>query len=141
MLSGFPYLLQEMNGLDSIPNSLRVLISGGDVLRQSYVDRLVDKVTVYNTYGPSETTVCASYYNCSNGHALEDGTYPVGKAVEGISFDLTDMDPITVTYMIGDADGDEDAGDRENGVIVQFDGFEGFCAIEPDERPCFDVDI
>ena len=26
----------------------------------------------------------------------------------GISFDLTDMDPITVTYMIGDADGDED---------------------------------
>ncbi len=90
MLSGFPYLLQEMNGLDSIPNSLRVLISGGDALRQSYVDRLVDKVTVYNTYGPSETTVCASYYNCSNGHALEDGTYPVGKAVEGASIKILD---------------------------------------------------
>lgn len=90
MLSGFPYLLQEMNGLDSIPNSLRVLISGGDVLRQSYVDRLVDKVTVYNTYGPSETTVCASYYNCSNGHALEDGTYPVGKALEGASIKILD---------------------------------------------------
>ena len=90
MLSGFPYLLQEMNGLDSIPNSLRVLISGGDVLRQSYVDRLVDKVTVYNTYGPSETTVCASYYNCSNGHALEDGTYPVGKAVQGTSIKILD---------------------------------------------------
>ena len=90
MLSGFPYLLQEMNSLDSIPNSLRVLISGGDVLRQSYVDRLVDKVTVYNTYGPSETTVCASYYNCSNGHALEDGTYPVGKAVEGASIKILD---------------------------------------------------
>ncbi len=90
MFSGFPYLLLEMNGLDSIPNSLRVLISGGDVLRQSYVDRLVDKVTVYNTYGPSETTVCASYYNCSNGHALEDGTYPVGKAVEGASIKILD---------------------------------------------------
>ena len=90
MLSGFPYLLQEMNGLDSIPNSLRVLISGGDALRQSYVDRLVDKVTVYNTYGPSETTVCASYYNCSNGHALEDGTYPVGKAVEDASIKILD---------------------------------------------------
>ena len=90
MLSGFPYLLQEMNSLDSIPNSLRVLISGGDVLRQSYVDRLVDKVTVYNTYGPSETTVCASYYNCSNGHALEDGTYPVGKAVEDASIKILD---------------------------------------------------
>ena len=90
MLSGFPYLLQEMNGLDSIPNSLRVLISGGDALRQSYVDRLVDKVTVYNTYGPSETTVCVSYYNCSNCHALEDGTYPVGKAVEGASIKILD---------------------------------------------------
>ena len=53
MLSGFPYILQEINGLDSIPNSLRVLISGGDVIRQSYVDQLVDQVTVYNTYGPS----------------------------------------------------------------------------------------
>ncbi|MBQ6412002.1 MAG: amino acid adenylation domain-containing protein [Ruminococcus sp.] len=90
MLSGFPYLLQEMNGLESIPKSLRLLISGGDVIRQSYVDRLVDKVTVYNTYGPSETTVCASYYNCSNGHALEDGTYPVGKAVEGASVKILD---------------------------------------------------
>ncbi len=90
MLSGFPYLLQEMNGLESIPKSLRLLISGGDVIRQSYVDRLVDQVTVYNTYGPSETTVCATYYNCSEGYALEDGSYPVGKAVKGASIKILD---------------------------------------------------
>lgn len=90
MLSGFPYLLQEMNGLDSIPNALRLLISGGDVIRQSYVDQLVNKVSVYNTYGPSETTVCASYFNCSEGYALEDGTYPVGKAVKGTSIKILD---------------------------------------------------
>ncbi len=90
MLSGFPYLLQEINGLESIPNSLRLLISGGDVIRQSYVDRLVDQVTVYNTYGPSETTVCATYYNCSNGYALKDSTYPVGKAVQGTSIKILD---------------------------------------------------
>lgn len=90
MLSGFPYLLQEMNGLDSIPNALRLLISGGDVIRQSYVDQLVNKVSVYNTYGPSETTVCASYFNCSEGYALEDGSYPVGKAVKGASIKILD---------------------------------------------------
>lgn len=90
MLSGFPYLLQEMNSLDSIPNALRLLISGGDVIRQSYVDQLVNKVSVYNTYGPSETTVCASYFNCSEGYALEDGSYPVGKAVKGASIKILD---------------------------------------------------
>ena len=33
MISGFPYLLAEMNHLSVIPSSLRLLISGGDVLR------------------------------------------------------------------------------------------------------------
>ena len=90
IISGFPYLLQEMNELPALPKSLRLLISGGDVLRASYVDRLLRQVTVYNTYGPSETTVCAAYYNCSNGEPLADGTYPVGKAVQGTDIVLLD---------------------------------------------------
>lgn len=44
MLSGFPYLLAEMNHLPEIPKSLRLLISGGDVLRGAYVDRLHDSI-------------------------------------------------------------------------------------------------
>lgn len=82
MLSGFPYLLAEMNHLPEIPKSLRLLISGGDVLRGAYVDRLVGQAEVYNTYGPSETTVCASYYRCNDGTVLEDGTYPIGRPVK-----------------------------------------------------------
>ena len=39
MISGFPYLLLELNKLERIPSSLRLLISGGDVLRANYVDR------------------------------------------------------------------------------------------------------
>ena len=91
VISGFPYLLQEMNGLPALPESLRLLISGGDVLRASYVDRLIHRVTVYNTYGPSETTVCAAYYNCSEGAPLEDGTYPVGKPVYGADIVIADL--------------------------------------------------
>lgn len=89
-ISGFPYLMLEMNHLENIPKSLRLLISGGDVLRESYVTNLAPKVAVYNTYGPSETTVCASYYNCSKGSALEDGTYPVGKPVLGSNIFIMD---------------------------------------------------
>lgn len=90
VISGFPYLLQEMNEISNLPESLRLLISGGDVLRASYVDKLVRKVTVYNTYGPSETTVCAAYYNCSKGTPLADGTYPVGKPVYGTDIVMVD---------------------------------------------------
>jgi non-ribosomal peptide synthetase component F len=91
MLSGFPYLLAEMNHLPSIPSSLRLLISGGDVLRGHHVNNLLDKAEVYNTYGPSETTVCASYYRCRNGGVLEDGTYPLGPPVLGTAIKLLEQ--------------------------------------------------
>lgn len=91
ILSGFPYLLADLNHLDSIPASLRLLISGGDVLRGHQVDNLLDKAEVYNTYGPSETTVCASYYRCRTGKVLEDGTYPIGKPVLGAEIKILDQ--------------------------------------------------
>ncbi len=92
MISGFPYLLAEMNHLPQIPSSLRLLISGGDVLRGVYVDRLLDQAEVYNTYGPSETTVCASYFRCSGGTVLEDGTYPIGRPVLGAEIRILDQE-------------------------------------------------
>lgn len=90
IISGFPYLLLEMNSLPDIPASLRLLISGGDVLRASYIANLVDKVDIYNTYGPSETTVCASYFRCNGVEALDDGTYPIGKGVLGTTIKILD---------------------------------------------------
>lgn len=97
IISGFPYLLQSINELKQIPASLRLLISGGDVLRAAYVDRLVDRLAVYNTYGPGETTVCASYYDCSRGIVLDDGTYPIGKPVLGADIILSDADGVEVS--------------------------------------------
>lgn len=91
MISGFPYLLAEMNHLPQIPPSLRLLISGGDVLRGIYVDRLLEQAQVYNTYGPSETTVCASYYRCNGGTVLADGTYPIGHPVKGAKIRILDQ--------------------------------------------------
>lgn len=88
-ISGFPYLLAEMNKLEGLPRSLRLLISGGDVLRAAYIDRLRGMgPAIYNTYGPSETTVCASYFRCDNVPALADGTFPIGRAVKGVSIKI-----------------------------------------------------
>ncbi len=80
-----------MNHLPEIPSSLRLLISGGDVLRGVYVDNLLDKAEVYNTYGPSETTVCASYYRCNGGEVLKNGTYPIGHPVKGAEIRILDQ--------------------------------------------------
>lgn len=90
IVSGFPYLFAEMNHLDSLPQSLRLVLSGGDILRASYVNRLVNQVEVYNTYGPSETTVCATYYRCNRGQILEDETYPIGHAIRGVEVLILD---------------------------------------------------
>lgn len=91
VISGFPYLLAEMNKLDTLPPSIRLLISGGDILRNSYIDKLRDfDVMIYNTYGPSEATVCATYYRCDNARSLPDGTFPVGKAIKGVTVKILD---------------------------------------------------
>lgn len=90
-ISGFPYLLADMNRYHCYPSRLRLLISGGDVIRAAYLTWLrYQNFVIYNTYGPSETTVCATYYRVDNAGPLDDGTYPVGKAVKGVSVKILD---------------------------------------------------
>lgn len=92
-ISGFPYLLADMNRHRRFPSALRLLISGGDVVRESYISWLKKQdFVIYNTYGPSETTVCATYYKIDNSEALDDGTFPVGKAIKGVDVRILDAD-------------------------------------------------
>ena len=93
ILDGFPYLLAEMNKLDRIPKSIKLIISGGDVIRASYITRLKDLgIKIYNTYGPSETTVCSNYFRVDNAEPLEDGTFPIGKAIKGVEVKILDKE-------------------------------------------------
>lgn len=90
-ISGFPYLLADMNRSRRYPRSLRLLISGGDVIRAAYISWLKDRdFIIYNTYGPSETTVCATYFRVDDAKPLDDGTYPVGKAIRGVDVRILD---------------------------------------------------
>jgi amino acid adenylation domain-containing protein len=62
VLSTTPLVINEINNHDDREKlSLRVLISGGDALKASYIDNLFGRVKLYNTYGPTEATVCASF--------------------------------------------------------------------------------
>ena len=67
-ISVSPLLLNEIDKL-AHTGSIRIFISGGDVLKREYIENLLMKenVSVYNTYGPTETTVCATYYRCVPG--------------------------------------------------------------------------
>lgn len=93
IIDGFPYLIAEMNKLPEIPQSVKLIISGGDVIRGSYITNLRNRgIKIYNTYGPSETTVCSNYYRLDNSEPLEDGTFPIGKAVKGVEVRILDKD-------------------------------------------------
>ena len=93
IIDGFPYLLAEMNKLDYIPKTIKLIISGGDVIRASYITHLKNLgIKIYNTYGPSETTVCSNYYRVDNAEPLADGTFPIGKAVKGVEVKILDKD-------------------------------------------------
>lgn len=92
ILDGFPYLIADLNRRpDLLPQKVRLIISGGDVVRKSYIANLQEKgVRIYNTYGPSETTVCSNYYRIDNAPALPDGTFPIGKSIKGVSVRILD---------------------------------------------------
>lgn len=67
VLSATPLVLNEVNNLSEEQLcSLRLVISGGDLLRTSCINNLFRFVEVYNTYGPTECTVCATYHKLSS---------------------------------------------------------------------------
>jgi amino acid adenylation domain-containing protein len=66
VLSTNPYIIKYLN-THGLPPSLRILISGGDVLLPAVIGNIVKAGTdLYNTYGPTESTVCATYYKVTS---------------------------------------------------------------------------
>ncbi len=78
LLSTNPYVVQYLN--DHFANydlSLKTLISGGDKLKRTQIHQLLDQINVYNTYGPTESTVCATYHKVDT---IEDNI-PIGHPI------------------------------------------------------------
>ncbi|MGN6715277.1 amino acid adenylation domain-containing protein, partial [Anaerocolumna jejuensis] len=78
LISCSPLLLNEFNNKEEL-SSVKAFISGGDVLKKRYVSNLLSYAEVYNTYGPTEATVCCSYYRVPNN--VDYDNIPIGKAI------------------------------------------------------------
>ena len=61
ILSTTPMVIEWLNNETLSTTNLRYLISGGDVLHSSNINNLFQKVPIVNGYGPSETTVAATF--------------------------------------------------------------------------------
>jgi tyrocidine synthetase-3 len=87
-----PLLLNELNqpGTTNIDN-IHTFISGGDVLKGRYIDNLLKEGRVYNTYGPTEATVCAAYYKCPRDSGSKDHI-PIGKSILNYHLYIIDKD-------------------------------------------------
>ncbi|REK77609.1 non-ribosomal peptide synthetase [Paenibacillus paeoniae] len=77
VVSCSPLLLNEWNKQKHW-EGVRIFISGGDVLKPEYYANLIKSAAVYNTYGPTEATVCATYHRCS---FQAGGSVPIGQPI------------------------------------------------------------
>lgn len=86
IVSGPPVLLGELSKRE-LGATPRVFITGGDTVIAEQISRLVERnAVVYNTYGPTEATVCATY------HRIEDPSdpIPIGRPISNVRCHVLD---------------------------------------------------
>ncbi|MCP5048380.1 MAG: AMP-binding protein, partial [bacterium] len=84
-----PLLLDRLNRPEVVESLkyVRLIISGGDVLKREYIGNLLNTGDVYNTYGPTETTVCSAYYKCK---PFNRSNVPIGKPIANYNVHVLD---------------------------------------------------
>lgn len=78
-ISCTPALLSAINEV-FVPERKLTFLVGGDVLKCEHINNLVRKSSIYNGYGPTETTICATFYHVKE---IEENPIPIGKALQG----------------------------------------------------------
>lgn len=125
ILPSTPLIIEEINRLNK-PFSLKALVSSGDVLRKSQINCLLNNCRVYNMYGLSETTVCATCYKCIGD---ENGNIPIGEPIDGYNIVLLDE--------CGNIVEQNDRGE----IYIGGEGvFEGYFLAEDSEKFIVDID-
>jgi amino acid adenylation domain-containing protein len=81
-----PLMLSELNRMD-VPACLRTFINGGDTLKPGHIDTLLEHGTVYNTYGPTESTICATYHHCGKN---QGAVIPIGHPIANYQVSILD---------------------------------------------------
>ncbi len=82
VLSTSPGVIREINVIEPELPSLRVLISGGDKLSRLDINNLTgNQYAIYNTYGPTEATICATYFKVDQNALNGSEVVPIGKPI------------------------------------------------------------
>lgn len=80
-ISTNPYTILYLNdNRDLYPSlGLKTIITGGDILQPEFISNISDEFDIYNTYGPTEGTVCATYYKIEK--PFNKKTIPIGRPI------------------------------------------------------------
>ncbi|KMJ56171.1 hypothetical protein AB685_23365 [Bacillus sp. LL01] len=79
LISCSTLLLKEFNQ-GRMPKTVNMYLNGGDTLKYSYINNLLKHANVGNTFGSTEQTVCAAFYQVPKNRT---GTIPAGKPIVG----------------------------------------------------------
>jgi len=85
-----PAYLSALGPVDLTP--LRLLITAGEAANPADVARHVRRLTYVNAYGPTETSVCASYLKLEAGTEFSGDRVSIGKAIEHTQILILDED-------------------------------------------------
>lgn len=81
VVSTVPAMVHSLNAMkDSLPK-LRLLLSGGEALAATDIDKLFDSATLVNGYGLTETTICSTYKILDRSDLHATGSVSIGKPV------------------------------------------------------------
>jgi amino acid adenylation domain-containing protein len=92
ILGAVPSVLARLNAITHELPHVRLILSGGETLSATDVDKLIESATVINGYGPTETTVCASCYDLSCYDPSAGASIPIGKPLANYQIYILDED-------------------------------------------------
>jgi amino acid adenylation domain-containing protein/non-ribosomal peptide synthase protein (TIGR01720 family) len=89
-----PLFIDALNKDIDKTGNLRHVVSGGDVLRPSAIDKLITQVNIVNGYGPSETTIAVVFKRVLN---LADAAQ-IGKPIPNVKIYILDdsLNPLPI---------------------------------------------
>lgn len=89
IVSTTPQVIDFLNRAGLEDPALRTVISGGDALEPRFISNLLQQQKVYNTYGPTEATVCATFHQV-RAQDLERATIPIGTPISNVQVYILD---------------------------------------------------
>ncbi|PHM30278.1 amino acid adenylation domain-containing protein [Xenorhabdus innexi] len=67
--------------MEEIPDTLHTLVVGGDVCSSALAKRCAPGRQMFNTYGPTEATIGATFYPCLPSRHQENNAAPIGRPI------------------------------------------------------------